>query len=379
MPLIIPETNKDYVLVVNKAEFYDAALELGYDSVILLTKDMPSEKDILTIKEAGKFMMLYICTENQDDSRRTQNWIKAFRDAQTKKHLLQALDQVDYEDEGLPLSELARKSLMPPDRMESYLKENGYIPSDDYNCRCGNCHRILLPDAKYCSYCGTKRGEGKFLPYMNNQDVLYGCPTKIKKKCNKCGYTWIEYEFNKGANIKYCPKCGESKPITDEIRDTDFITSYFLSGGAQYDSDSRPKLLTEQQVITILNERSTDRDPVYSRKDMMQLLEMIGFPIDVNISNTDIPLTEVEADTLNHIREIWRSEGEDLYGYPGVVCPHCGSKLVAGIGRYNGKETVYPASNTKNPLRNGQHTGILTLDCEPKPTYLCLCCSEEFF
>ena len=378
MTVKIPETNKDYVLVVNKDEFYDAALELGYDSVILLNEDIPSKEDISAIKKVGKCMMLYICTEDDADSKRTMNWLKAFNDAKIEKHLLQALDQIDYEDEGLPLNELARKSLMPPDRMELYLKDNGYIPSDNYYCRCGNCQGILFPDAKYCSYCGTKRGEGAFLPYMNDQDVLYGCPTKIKKKCQKCGYTWIEYEFNKGENIKYCPKCGESKPIMDELRDTDFLTSYFVSGGAQYDSDSRPKLLSERQVIAILNERSTDRDPVYSRKDMMQLLEMIGFSIDVNISNIDIPLTEVEADTLNHIREIWRTEGDDLYGYPGVVCPHCRSKLIAGIGRYNGKETVYPKSNAKNPLRNGQHTGILTFDGEPKPAYLCLCCSEEF-
>ena len=37
--------------------------------------------------------------------------------------------------------------------------------STDYSGRCGNCHERLGKNDKYCRYCGTKRGEGKFRPY----------------------------------------------------------------------------------------------------------------------------------------------------------------------------------------------------------------------
>ena len=76
----------------------------------------------------------------------------------------------------------------------------------DYEKKCGNCHSYIGDD-KYCRCCGTKRGEGAFLPYQNFQGCIYGPPPiRREHKCQSCGYTWVTNLMIN--DQKYCPECG---------------------------------------------------------------------------------------------------------------------------------------------------------------------------
>lgn len=80
--------------------------------------------------------------------------------------------------------------------------------STDYTGRCGNCHECFSDDEeKYCTYCGTKRGEGKFEPYDNAIYCIYGpMPEKRTRECLKCGNQWTYTGMLD--RHKYCTKCG---------------------------------------------------------------------------------------------------------------------------------------------------------------------------
>lgn len=87
--------------------------------------------------------------------------------------------------------------------------------STDYEGRCGNCHEELGGKDKYCRYCGTKRGEGKFEPYKNVSYCIYGPAPKLRfHSCKNCGYEWKTQMMVD--DEKYCPKCGEECKITEE-------------------------------------------------------------------------------------------------------------------------------------------------------------------
>lgn len=85
----------------------------------------------------------------------------------------------------------------------------------DYEGKCGNCHGELKDGEKYCRYCGTKRGDGKFEPYQNLMQCIYGpMPVKRVRKCTNCSKTWetmlmIDHE-------DYCPDCGAPTEIIEE-------------------------------------------------------------------------------------------------------------------------------------------------------------------
>ncbi|MBR4514604.1 MAG: hypothetical protein IKO61_06940 [Lachnospiraceae bacterium] len=80
--------------------------------------------------------------------------------------------------------------------------------SKDYEGRCGNCHTLFDDDEdEYCRYCGTKRGEGDFLPYENFNACVYGPPPEERVHiCGECGFSWTTIRMlDRSA---YCPKCG---------------------------------------------------------------------------------------------------------------------------------------------------------------------------
>ena len=73
--------------------------------------------------------------------------------------------------------------------------------------QCGNCHAYLQKDDKYCRICGTKVGDGDYLPYQDIMQCVYG-PEPIKRNhaCKNCGFQWstclmVDRE-------EFCPKCG---------------------------------------------------------------------------------------------------------------------------------------------------------------------------
>ena len=71
--------------------------------------------------------------------------------------------------------------------------------------RCRNCGSPLGMKDKYCTVCGTRRGEGRFLPSGNPQEVLYAPPSIKKWKCPGCGNVWAEMSLSRK---RYCTKCG---------------------------------------------------------------------------------------------------------------------------------------------------------------------------
>lgn len=92
--------------------------------------------------------------------------------------------------------------------------------STDYTDRCGNCHQKIDPNFKYCTNCGTRRGEGAFEPYRNEAFVLYGCPTHYYFRCDECGHEWDEISFSLS---RYCPNCGRSIRESNLLKTVDTI------------------------------------------------------------------------------------------------------------------------------------------------------------
>lgn len=88
--------------------------------------------------------------------------------------------------------------------------------------RCGNCHSWLKDGDKYCRICGTKVGDGKYEPFQNIIQCIYGpMPVERTHKCRKCGYTWttiqmIDREY-------YCPQCGGKAPYKQHEEKTDYV------------------------------------------------------------------------------------------------------------------------------------------------------------
>lgn len=94
--------------------------------------------------------------------------------------------------------------------------------STDYEGRCGNCHSLLGKKDKYCRYCGTPVGEGKFKPYENETYCVYGPPIKELWRCPKCGHKWRSTVLG-GDNPEFCPRCGSHKLDRLESEAKDFF------------------------------------------------------------------------------------------------------------------------------------------------------------
>lgn len=97
--------------------------------------------------------------------------------------------------------------------MGCFRKNDGWVDAKPNEC--GNCHARLGSEDKYCTICGTKAGEGKFEPYQNIIQCIYGpMPVVRNHICRDCGYQWkncmmIDKE-------KYCPKCGNKVEVSED-------------------------------------------------------------------------------------------------------------------------------------------------------------------
>ena len=78
----------------------------------------------------------------------------------------------------------------------------------DYRGRCGNCTSLLGEEDRYCRKCGTKRGEGKFAPYRNVMQCIYGPRPRVHKYvCTNCQLTWEVFAMV--SDVRYCTQCGQ--------------------------------------------------------------------------------------------------------------------------------------------------------------------------
>ena len=84
--------------------------------------------------------------------------------------------------------------------------------------QCGNCHAFLEKDDEYCRKCGTKRGEGDFLPYENYETCVYGPPPEERDHiCENCGFSWTNCVMLD--KERYCPKCGKPVKVVEKGRE----------------------------------------------------------------------------------------------------------------------------------------------------------------
>ena len=212
---------RDYIVVTNRTEILKKLSEKGIDNCLLLDHELISDDDVKRIASSGKCGYYYIMyltdIEQYRDVYRTVSEQKIY--GQVISNILKMpFDEIDEykgcdgvwndEDNRSPYISLMRfleilDVVMP--WMDLRAESKGWILHTDYENRCGNCNTLLSEADKYCTICGTKRGEGDFKPYNNKTDYLYGCPAIMKWKCNSCGYVWVNWSYDKK---RYCPECG---------------------------------------------------------------------------------------------------------------------------------------------------------------------------
>ena len=196
-----------YTLIVNRRELYDAALEHHYDHVVLMEDYALSQDDIATILANGNVAFGLIYEEGDPDS--IQFGQQIYENG-TKYLCWEFPNDTDIYH-GNPMRSVQDLVDDFPERreIEILLVGRGYLLCTDYTDRCGNCHKVLDEGDKYCRYCGTKRGEGRFLPFENPMYALYGAPTLKKYYCQNCLNEWkIRVFFDEEST--HCPNCGQS-------------------------------------------------------------------------------------------------------------------------------------------------------------------------
>ena len=260
--------------------------------------------------------------------------------------------------------------------------------------RCGNCHEKMRPDDKYCSICGTQRGQGSFHPYVNQNLYAYGPPVKRKYKCEKCGYLWIDQR--RGAeDAGYCPQCGEPSVRKQVDRALwEFAPFYRIATDKPYDESDRPQLFTEEEIKRLLFQRKQKKDAFSNEFEVFEAMKKAGFTlpekmVDKQQRKQVYPRTEKEEAQLLLANGILHTTGTVLRGYQGIRCPHCKNEIVAAI-KYTilGDHYVEIKKDFHAPGMPGalicdlDQNWILNRDDQNDGmkhyAYLCLCCGDRF-
>lgn len=212
---------RDYLIVTNKGEIRDRIKELGITNYLLIEDDLPNEDEVdKMLQFRGKACIFVMYFNKPVDHRKLKfyidkNKIQGFalsnmivipiEDIPEYSGTEGFLDENDYLPEAMPLG----RFLEIIDRIIEYIDRRadsrGWILYTDYKDRCGNCHEKLNDHDNYCTVCGTKRGEGRFIPYENQTYSLYGSWVLYKMKCLKCGKQWVVSTFDRSF---YCTECG---------------------------------------------------------------------------------------------------------------------------------------------------------------------------
>ena len=240
------------------------------------------------------------------------------------------------------------------------------------------------PEDKYCKYCGTKRGGGLFLPYVNHMYAVYGPPITKEYSCKKCKHRWITLALGGGEDSQYCPECGKRAAEQTGIS----VRSFFETIGLIPDVESAQQLLSEEQVYTLLSERSEDAGKA--------LLDA-GIE-EYSRAENSYELTETEGRRITLARSVHRLIGDKPTAYVNkeICCPQCGSRLLAAIAYPlindplageegnqiderkhipgNGKELVYESGAVVdwNSLLDGTEWS------DRGQAFMCLQCGERF-
>lgn len=220
MAIELKSTDEYYYLFVNWPELLKRAEELGYKAVMLFLDEEFDKED--------REMLRATC---KDVIRIVYNPERRFEEGGEYKRLRPRGETYDIvlELSGYPVTkdiyieslEDAIKYFPTREKLDDYLMEFGVWTRVYPDRMCGNCHYRLGEKEKYCRYCGTERGKGRFLPYRNVSLGVYGPPIKAKFKCSACGHIWIVSTWGYDPS-KYCPMCGHEKIKTIEEKKIDF-------------------------------------------------------------------------------------------------------------------------------------------------------------
>lgn len=315
----------EYCIIVNRKELYKRAIEKGFQDVMLVEESL-SEEEIEALKSSAKSYALFFFDESGNMT--GDKITKAIRDAGINCRYWKGFSWWDWEAESeVDSIEEAVRQFPDKKHVEEDLTDLGYIHDTDYTNRCGNCTEYMRPEDKYCRYCGTKRGEGRFLPFYNQSTVLYGAPmVKKKYKCDNCGHLWVTGVLG-GENSLYCPMCGCGRLTLQEKEDRSMIDE-FIGTEEPYDVKERPQLFTEDEVRKLLKIGRADRDAEYI--DAVKEMEKAGInvPID-SIGKLAYPLKEIDGDRLTLATRILYLIDDSIKVRRDIQCPHCRSSLIA--------------------------------------------------
>lgn len=258
----------------------------------------------------------------------------------------------------------------------------------DYTNRCGNCHAYLRPEDKYCRYCGTKRGKGRFKPFENIIECVYGPTVKRKYKCSSCGHIWVVGMMG-GDNSRYCPQCGK-KTVT-VLQDRALRQLWGPVGTEEpYDQDDEPVLFSDEEVRSLLAKRQDRADEsTYAPEgaELINILREICKDVPDEATEENYPKREVDGDRMELAYRILSVKGStpEEPKDDWVRCPHCGSSLIAAMSYrlYNkgGSDSeIHNFAGTGNDLIDGNngYCNYGNSKLEDNSAFLCLKCGKEF-
>lgn len=200
MGLRLMETEKDYYIFGSPAELVEKMKQHGFNNVLCIDGVELTERDIHILQQLNKGIV-FLTYEPGSDEFKYDELVKKLEESGLRMKCIIP----DCGSECDSLDDFV-ESFKDIESFEQYLNNGGTTRNWDYNGFCGNCHNKLEPEDKYCSACGTKRGQGKFEPSTNTVGVIYGAPMIYNYKCKHCGTTWKYCGFE---NHFFCPNCGE--------------------------------------------------------------------------------------------------------------------------------------------------------------------------
>lgn len=250
--------------------------------------------------------------------------------------------------------------------------------STDYEGRCGNCHSMMRPNDKYCRYCGTPKGKGKFLPYRNEMYCVYGPPIKEVFKCPACGHRWAVAGLG-GDDSKYCPQCCSQQLNVERREIRDF--GEFIGTDLSEDLPEGYQFLSEEEVVKLLDLRSNQEE---DSEEVAKRIKQHGFTDLDKAEAYEEELTEKEAERANLQRTILTDTTGNNLDAMHMTCPVCKGKMIAGI-RYKtfddkSEDDGYADLGYPDTEGNGVYCDAMFYwrDRDDDPKYQCLQCGNKF-
>ena len=218
-------------------------------------------------------------------------------------------------------------------------KEN-IILSTAYKGKCGNCHS-WLGDGAYCRYCGTKKGEGKFEPYENIANPIYGSPSTRKYECIKCGTKYVE-ENAMGKLAEYCHKCGAK--VSCEIVDENLLRR------VRFEGENLSCKIDDLNSLTLIKNVHEDveglidvPDDDYFTKDEIEIPDEVVAEVVKLMSEKEKEAERKEAERKEKLQRLstdYEGKCGNCHSWLGedVYCRYCGTKK--GEGKFEPYENI---------------------------------------